>query len=77
MIFYLKKRLIDREDLLRALSVYFQSSAFDVIGYLFFDTQLLHMFSPKIFCLRNAIIPREVDEEIMIMVASEPDLPIC
>jgi hypothetical protein len=71
--FLLEEALIDREDLLRALSVYFKLPPFDVVGY-FFDTQLLHMF-PKDFLLRNAIIPREVDEEIMIMVASEPDLP--
>ncbi len=71
--FLLEEALIDREDLLRALSVYFKVPPFDAVGY-FFDTQLLHMF-PKDFLLRNAIIPREVDEEIMIMIASEPDLP--
>lgn len=71
--FLLEEALIDREDLLRALSVYFKVPPCDVVGY-FFDTQLLHMF-PKGFLLRNAIIPREVDEEIMIMVASEPGLP--
>lgn len=71
--FLLEEALIDREDLLRALSVYYKLPPFDAVGY-FFDTQLLHMF-PKDFLLRNAIIPREVDEEIMIMIASEPDLP--
>jgi hypothetical protein len=71
--FLLEEGLIEREDLLRALSIYFQVPAFDTVGH-FFDQLLLHMF-PKDFLLRNAIIPREVDEEIMIVVASEPDLP--
>lgn len=71
--FLVEQALIDRDDLLRALSVYFQVPPFDVVGY-FFDTHLLHMF-PKGFLLRNAIIPREVEGDIMIMIASEPDLP--
>jgi hypothetical protein len=71
--FLLEEGLIDREDLLRALSVFFQVPPFNVVGY-FFETHLLHMF-PKGFLLRNAIIPREVDENIMIMVASEPNVP--
>lgn len=71
--FLIEEALIEREDLLRALSVYFKVPSFDMVGY-FFETHLLHMF-PKGFLLRNAIIPREVDEQIMIMIASEPDLP--
>jgi hypothetical protein len=71
--FLVEQALVDREDLLRAKSVYFQVPPFDVVGY-FFETHLLQMFT-KDFLLRNAIIPVEVDEETMIMVASEPDLP--
>ncbi len=71
--FLLEKDLVDEVDLLRALAEYYQVPAFEVIGY-FFDTFLLKKF-PKGFLLRNAIIPLEVDENIMLIVASEPDNP--
>lgn len=71
--FLLEKGLVDKSDLLQALAQHYQVPAFDVVGY-FFDTFLLHKF-PKGFLLRNAIIPLEVDENIMAMIASEPDNP--
>ncbi len=69
--FILEKGLVEEADLLQALAQYFQVPAFDVVGY-FFDTFLLRRF-PKGFLLRNALIPLEVDENIMIIIASEPD----
>ena len=69
--FLLEEGLVDEANLLKALAQYYQVPGFDVIGY-FFNTYLLHMF-PKDFLTRNACIPIEVDENIMIMVASEPD----
>lgn len=71
--FLLEEGLVEEPTLLRALSEYFQVPAVDVTGY-FFDTTLLRNF-PKDFLLRNRIIPLEMDEDIMVVVASEPDNP--
>lgn len=71
--FLLEEGLVEEEPLLRALSEYYQVPPVDVTGY-FFDTQLLRNF-PKDFLLRNCIIPLEMDEDIMIVVASNPDNP--
>ncbi len=68
--FLLEQGMVDDINILRALGEYYQVPAFDVVGY-FFDYNELHKF-PKGFLLRNAIIPLEVDENIMVVVASEP-----
>jgi len=69
--FLLEEGLVDEVNLLKALAQLYQVPGFDVIGY-FFNTYLLRMF-PENFLTRNACIPIEVDENIMVMVASEPD----
>lgn len=71
--FLLHEGLVDAEQLLSALSDYFEVPAFDVVGY-FFETHYLHMF-PKDMLLRDELIPLEVDENMMIMVTSNPDNP--
>ena len=71
--YLLSEGIVDEENLLQALSEYYQVPLFDVVGY-FFRTHYLHMF-PKDMLLRNEIIPLEVDENIMAMVASRPDNP--
>ena len=71
--FLLNEGIIGKDDLLEALSEYYQVPAFDVTGY-FFNQDTLHFF-PKDFLLRNAIIPLERDENMLIMIASEPDNP--
>ena len=71
--FLLEEGLIDETRLLTALSTYYKVPSFDVNGY-FFETHILHEF-PKDFLLRNAIIPLERDENILIVVASEPNDP--
>jgi hypothetical protein len=71
--FLLSEGIIDAENLLLALSEYFQVPSFDVVGY-FFERHYLQMFD-KSMLLRNEIIPLEVDENIMIIVASKPDDP--
>jgi hypothetical protein len=71
--FLLEEGLVDREDILKALSQYYQVPSFDVVGH-FFEHNLLHQF-PKDVMLRNAFIPIEVDENMLIAVASEPDNP--
>lgn len=68
--FLLEEGLVDEADLLEALAAYYEVPGFDVIGY-FFDTHLLHMF-PEDFLTRNACIPVELDENIIVVVASEP-----
>lgn len=69
--FLLEEGLVDENVLLRALGQYYQLPAVDVTGY-FFDTQLLRNF-PKDFLLRNRIIPLEVEDDFMTVVASDPD----
>lgn len=69
--FLIDQGLVDDLNILRALSEYYQVPATDVVGH-FFDQLLLHMF-PKDFLLRNTIIPLKVDEDIMIIVASNPN----
>lgn len=71
--FLLEEGLVEREDILKALSQYYKVPAFDVVGH-FFEHNLLHQF-PKDVMLRNAFIPIEVDENMLIAVASEPDNP--
>ncbi|MGI9570974.1 MAG: hypothetical protein ACR2PH_14850 [Desulfobulbia bacterium] len=70
--FLLEQGLINQDDLLEMLSKYYSAPLFDVTGH-FFDTFLLHKF-PKDFLLRNAVIPLELDENILIVVASNPDV---
>lgn len=69
--FLLEEGLVDENVLLRALGQYYQLPAVDVTGY-FFDTQLLRNF-PKDFLLRNRIIPLEIEDDFMTVVASNPD----
>jgi hypothetical protein len=71
--FLLSEGIVDQDELLEALSEYYQVPSFDVVGY-FFETHLLHMF-PKDMLLRNEIIPMQVDENMMIVVAANPDNP--
>lgn len=71
--FLLSEGILDQESLLEALSEYYQVPSFDVMGY-FFERHLLHMF-PKSMLLQNEIIPLQVDENMMIIIAAEPDNP--
>lgn len=71
--FLLDEGLVDKENLLLALGDYYQVPPFDAVGY-FFDHQLVRMF-PKDFLRSNAIIPIEQDENIMVMLASNPADP--
>ena len=68
--FLLDEGLVAESDLLKALGEYFQVPAFDVVGY-FFNHNLLTKF-PKGFLLRRGIVPVEVDNNILSMVASYP-----
>jgi hypothetical protein len=69
--FLLSEGIVEQDDLLEALSEYYQVPSFDVVGY-FFERHLLRMF-PKDMLLRSEIIPLQVDENMMIMIAARPD----
>jgi hypothetical protein len=71
--FLTSEGLVTKEQLLKALSEYFQVPSMDVIGY-FFDHDLVRNF-PKNFLIQNAIVPVEVDQDILTVVASDPSLP--
>jgi len=72
--FLLDEGLVDEDQILQALSEYYQTPSFDVMGY-FFDSQLVRQL-PKDFMLRNSIIPLSVDGDgILIMVAADPTNP--
>jgi len=71
--FVLSEGLVSKEDLLQALSQLYEVPAVDVQGY-FFDIGLVKSF-PKEFLLEYGVIPLEVDEDMMTIVAYEPDLP--
>ncbi len=68
--FLLSEGIVEQEYILEALSEYFQVPSFDAVGY-FFETHFLRMF-PKDMLLRNEIIPLQVDENMMIMIAANP-----
>ena len=71
--FVLATGMVAKEDLLMALSQLYQVPAVDVHGY-FFDTGLVKSM-PKEFLLHYGVIPLEVEENIMTVVAYEPDMP--
>lgn len=71
--FLLEEGLISQEHLLMALAEYYQVPSLDVVGY-FFERHYVCMF-PKDLLLRFSVIPFDVDEDIMILVAADPNNP--
>ena len=69
--FILQEGFVDREQLLNALTVYYNIPFVDVTGR-FFDRELLRNF-PKDFLVRNGIIPMEEDENLLVVIAAEPE----
>lgn len=70
--FLLQEGLVQKDDLLKALSTYYKVPSFDVMGH-FFDHYLVVRF-PKDFLLRNEIIPlQELNENMLVVVAANPD----
>lgn len=68
--FLLDEGLVDKDALLPALAQLYEIPFFDAQGY-FFDHQLVRMF-PKEFLRSNAIIPIEIDQNMLIVLASDP-----
>lgn len=81
--FLIETDLVSKEDVLNALSEYYQMPAIDVTG-IFFDHHLVTMF-PKDVMIRNGFIPYERDGSIsdpddnsgniLIVVAARPRHP--
>ena len=71
--FLLDEGMVEREELLKALSAMYQVPYFDVNGY-FFENELLQTF-PRDVLITKGIIPLQVDEDILIVVASNPEDP--
>jgi hypothetical protein len=71
--FLIEEGLVEESDLLRALSQYYKVPSFDVKGY-FFECTLLRKY-PKDFLIRNSVIPVEREENMIIMVAGDPEAP--
>lgn len=70
--FLLEEGLVEKEDILRALSEYYNVPSMDPIGY-FCDHYLLRKF-PKDFLLRNFILPIQViDDNILMVLANNPN----
>lgn len=68
--FLLDEGFIDREDLLVALSIYYNVPSFEALGY-FFDEILVRDF-PKDVLLRHAVIPLKIESGILFLVAANP-----
>jgi len=71
--FLLDEGLANKEELLLALSEYYEIPFFDVRGYQF-THELLELF-PQNFLVSNAIIPIEFDGGLLTVVAGNPDAP--
>lgn len=70
--FLMEEGLVEKEDLLQALSEYYKEPFVDVDGK-FFDHFQVRRF-PKDFLLRNAIIPLQVDQDMLAIVAADPSV---
>lgn len=70
--FLLQEGLVPKEEILKALSIYYQVPAMDVVGQ-FFDSVLLNNF-PEDFLVRNEVIPlEEENEDMLVVVAADPE----
>lgn len=63
--------LVEKEDVLKALSAYYEVPDVDLEGELI-DDELLRNF-PKDFLVRNEIIPIMLEEDFLTVAASHPD----
>lgn len=72
--FLLEEGIVSKEDLLDALSAYYQVAAFDADGE-FFEHNLVRMF-PKDVMLRHAFIPLSHDGDVLIVVTADPNNPM-
>lgn len=73
--FLLEEGIVDKSELLQALSEYYGVAPFDVVGE-FFDHHLMHLV-PKDVLLEHLMIPhsREAGKDVLWVVAAEPTNP--
>jgi|SRR5579859_519422 len=71
--FLISEGLVTKEDLLRALSLYYQVPSVDVLGY-YIDPVLIRNF-PKDFLIVNEIIPLEMEDDFLVVAAVDPQDP--
>jgi hypothetical protein len=70
--FLIDERIVEKSDLLEALSKYYQVPAFDVVGHFF--QHLLVLTFPEEFLKRYCMIPLEVDENgTLVLVVGNPN----
>jgi len=72
--FLLTEGLVDKAQLLKAMTEYYQVQAIDVQG-LFFDHYLLSLF-PKDVMIRLGFIPYKRDGDILTVIAANPYHPL-
>lgn len=71
--FLLEEGLVEKEDLLKAMSQYYGVPAVDVLGE-FFEHYLIHLF-PKDVMLRWGFIPHYRDNDTLFVIAANPTHP--
>lgn len=71
--FIVEEGFVAKEDLLKALSIYYSVAPFDVRGY-FFEHHLVRMF-PKNVMLRHGFIPLSHGGPTLVVVAADPSDP--
>lgn len=70
--FLLEEGIVEKDDLLKALSELYQIPYFDADGY-FFNRDLLNLF-PQELLERHAFLPIELDGNMMAVVVSDPTI---
>jgi hypothetical protein len=69
--FLLDEGIVDRETLLKVLQSVYGVPSYDVRGY-FFNHQILMLF-PRDFLENKAIIPLDIEDDIITVVVSNPE----
>ncbi len=71
--FLLAEGIVEKDELLQALSEYYQVPSCDVVG-LFFDHYLMRLLPPTMM-LKHLMIPYQREGDNLWVVAAEPDDP--
>lgn len=69
--FLLDEGIVDRENLLKAIQAVYNIPSYDVRGH-FFNHQILMLF-PQDFLVNKAVIPLDIEEDILTIVVSNPE----
>ena len=69
--FLLSEGILEHEEILKALGSVYGTPSFDVRGH-FFNHQWL-LFFPKDLLIEKALIPLEVEDDLMTVVMSNPE----